>query len=304
MKVSPSRCPSCACVSFEDKGEYHGLHHPFLNLNKYYCSNCSIVFADPMPDQSDLDSYNQEYFLNAHGIINRDVLSDAFFKTIAASRVEYIENTLVESVGSFSTVLEIGPGPGYFAKEWLNRFPSTQYLAVESDVSCHNVLEQFGVNLLKDHKCEFDLLVMSHVLEHVTEPLIFIHRYAENLRDGGAIFIEVPCEDYLFKNVDEPHLLFFNKHSMNILLHKLGFDVVKISYNGKSHRQLLSRSWVSNFIERVKLKYLSIRYANGNQDINLSTLENKLSGIHHIRRESQEPCWWLRVLAIKRTNSI
>jgi SAM-dependent methyltransferase len=48
-------------------------------------------------------------------------------------------------------------------------------------------IEQFA----KEHE-QFDLIIMSHVLEHVTEPSVFLKSAAELLKPGGHIYIELP----------------------------------------------------------------------------------------------------------------
>ena len=80
---------------------------------------------------------------------------------------------------------------------------------------------------------KFDVVIISHVLEHVSNPIEFLKLMTLKLREGGVLYIDVPCLDYLHKDLDEPHLLFFDKKPMNILLEHLNFKKIEINYFGK-----------------------------------------------------------------------
>ena len=45
-------------------------------------------------------------------------------------------------------VLEIGPGPGVFFKNWMNNFPKSKYFVLETDKNCHPVLKKLGAEIL------------------------------------------------------------------------------------------------------------------------------------------------------------
>jgi len=48
---------------------------------------------------------------------------------------------------------------------------------------------------------KFDLVIMSHVLEHLENPLQSIkYVYKECLSDGSALYLDVPNQDYELRN--------------------------------------------------------------------------------------------------------
>ena len=148
----------------------------------------------------------------------------AFHSAINLLRVLYVENFLKNESHTIKSVLEIGPGPGHFARHWLKRHIETgSYIAVDSDTSCYQILAAMGVTTYEDLKQipdqkHFDLVVISHVLEHTADPKVFIDDCTKLLSPGGILFIEVPCNDHQHKNTIEPHLLFFDKKPMELLL--------------------------------------------------------------------------------------
>jgi SAM-dependent methyltransferase len=282
----------------------------FNGLTLKECNSCEIVFADPLPLQSKLDDYNATYFDSAHGGHSNNKVALAFFSGIALLRISHIRRYLIRYGINVMRVMEIGPGIGFFAKNWLKLNPEVQYFAIESDHSCHSSLADLGVTLsdmgaVKDGESPVDLIVMSHVLEHVGDPVKFLEEASMGLRNGGAIFIEVPCQDWMHKTVDEPHLLFFEKKSMLNLLEKLGFIDIELSYVGERIAKLKHESRAKKFLQKVRNKLLQFgcitpfsKPESGMEDLN-DPLERAAVKPYKAHCESNEPAWWLRAIARK-----
>ena len=142
-----------------------------------------------MPSEEALIDYNTNYFATAHGGTPSNAVALAFFSGIARLRCAHLERYL-SVLGrniAISRLLEFGPGPGFFAACWLERHPDTTYMARETDTSCYAALGRLGVQLVgavssSEVAAPVDLVVMSHVLEHVAEPKAFIEGAARNLR--------------------------------------------------------------------------------------------------------------------------
>jgi 2-polyprenyl-3-methyl-5-hydroxy-6-metoxy-1,4-benzoquinol methylase len=152
--------------------------------------------------------------------VTTDKLGVAFHSAINLVRVLHVEAFQKAHNITVRNVLEIGPGSGQFADKWLSRHKETQsYFGIESDPSCHEKLTAIGVTVSADPGTlradqRFDLVVISHVLEHTIDPVKFLTGCTQLLSPGGILFIEVPCKDYEHKEMDEPHLLFFDKEPM------------------------------------------------------------------------------------------
>lgn len=307
-------CPVCGSADVKVIGAYHGTHPIFTGLKRVHCCSCGMVFADPMPGEELLGQYNASffasYFASVHGNHTRDPLSMAFFSGIAHLRIFYITRYLDKYNINVSVLLEVGPGQGFFARNFLEKHPETTYMAIETDTSCYTSLKEMGVRLVDDSsKSEdnmpVDLVVMSHVLEHVSNPREFISNATRNLHKGGSLFIEVPCRDWEHKPIDEPHLLFFDKGSMQHLLRHLGFEDIQVSYHGQEIKQLRSASvWRSKLMAlRSKLITLGLvapfaRIRPGMEALN-DPLERAAVAPFQAHRETQKPAWWLRAIARK-----
>ena len=305
-------CPVCDFTEAHFLSSYRGHHADFSKCSIVSCDQCKMVFVHPMPDEHFLYEYNQSYFSNAHGGISTDLLTVAFHSAINLVRVLYVENFLKNGAGVIKSVLEIGPGPGHFARHWLQRHNETvSYTAVDSDTSCYDILAGMGVSTYTDLKQipeqqNFDLVVISHVLEHTADPQVFIDDCTKLLSPGGILFIEVPCNDHQHKNTIEPHLLFFDKKPMELLLVKQGFRIGKLSYHGSTIVDLqkpisfLKKMYSKgkNFLYRRGVRF-PFSVAEAGMEGMIDPLERAVVKPFKAHKEQTEPSWWLRAIAIK-----
>lgn len=266
-----------------------------------------MVFSTPMPSEAKLEKYNASYFDSAHGGLQQSAVALAFFKGIAKIRAEHLRKFLVKNNVKVESVLEIGPGHGFFAENWIKCNPDTKYYGVETDITCHNSLQELDVHLVRpgENLPETDAVVLSHVLEHVSSPFEFLSAVTKRLRSGGVIFIEVPCQDWKHKPLDEPHLLFFEKQSMSVLLNSLAFSGIQVSYHGEEIDILQKEAIIAKQLSRVRTKLIAMgivapfaRVQAGMEIID-DPLERAAIRLFKPHVESQNPSWWLRAVAIK-----
>ena len=110
--------------------------------------------------------------------------------------------------------------------------------------------------------------------------------------------------DYQFKPIDEPHLLFFDKKSMNNLLIAAGFVNVELSYFGEEIDKLpasfFKRKWMAL---RSKLIGFGLVWPFARQLSSvgsvLSPLESAVIAPFKAHTQTDKPAWWLRAIAQK-----
>jgi len=303
------KCPVCLSSKLEIRADYRSEHSMLRYLKRAECTNCGLFFANPMPNQKDIDDYNSTYFVTAHDGQPQCKVSNAFFSGIAKLRVAHLRKYLDLNNIPVNSILECGPGFGFFASAWLDSNPNTSYYAIETDESCHASLRVMGVTVIEQHSTNtndgLDSVVMSHVLEHVAEPSEFILASCVDLKKGGALFIEVPCNDWKHKIIDEPHLLFFDKKPMYTLLSSLGFVNIQISYHGTSITELQSENRLARLWMKIRSKLLSKGLImpfgwrrQGMETLNIP-FERAAVAPFNAHKESSVPAWWLRVVATK-----
>ena len=303
-----SNCPSCESNNTTFHSKFRNSNKVFSNLNKFVCKDCELVFCFPMPDEDSLKNYNLGYHDNAHGGHKRDYKLEAFFRGIAKCRLHTLENNIPLNLSCSYKVLEIGPGPGVFAREWLSKYKNTEYHVLETDSSVYDKLHNLGIKIIESSDLElnqpsYDLVVISHVLEHVNKPIIFLSKFVSALKKGGHIFIEVPCRDWEHKEMDEPHLLFFEKKSFIKLIEIIYLKKVFIGYFGTKIKNLKNPIFKFYNDLKQKLFYRNINIYNNERKTLKKILKSKLETnavincSPHI--EQNEPSWWLRSIIKK-----
>ena len=305
-------CPLCLRDDISKVQTYQSKSQIFSGAWIVECMACGLHFAWPAPAEKSLEEYNSQYYDSAHGGMAEDAISTAFFKGMAGIRAQYVENYICHKEIQVQHVLEIGPGSGFFAREWIGRNPNVRYSAIETDVARHASLRELGITLLpvdqNGQEQKYDLVVMSHVLEHFPRPRHFIEKYTNSLMPGGALFIEVPCLDHKHKTIHEPHLVFFDKKSMGALLKESGYSDVCLSYHGSTLEQLEKPSLLKQRWESIRTRLIRmgvIRPFAGQQD-GLGHEESQIVRAvvkpYRAHVESVAPSWWLRAMAVKNHN--
>lgn len=303
------RCPVCDETDVRAVAPYRHSDPAFAGRSRAVCGGCGMIFTSPMPDEAALAAYNARFW-NAQGIAPAERVAGAFHSGLNRLRVAHVERYLDSRRLAVSTVLEAGPGGGNFARHWLARHPSSRYHAVESDESCHPALKAQGITLHRkpediSGECPVDLVILSHVLEHTTDPCGFLRRMTAPLRRGGALFVEVPCRDFEFKKKDEPHLLFFDKPPMGRMLDELGFKEIQLSYHGRELDELRSRPGIFDRIDRMRTRLVEqglvapFAFGFSGLDVVKDPLERALVGPYEAHREKTHPARWLRAAALK-----
>lgn len=299
-------CPICQLDKTEFQDIYTYQSKIFKDMTRQKCHFCDLQFVDPMPSESSLDVYNNSYHESAHGGQERNLKLQGFFSGISRIRVNLINKYIELDPNKEYKLLEIGPGPGAFASIWLEQFPKTKYFAIETDTSCYQALHKMNIKLLEekemvDYTALFDIIIISHVLEHVTDPIKFLEPIITSQKKGGFTYIEVPCNDWKHKKIWEPHLLFFDKKSMNKLLKKLNVTLLKIGYFGITIQD--SKSIFQNFLKRIRAflyHKLNFKYYHPQRNELKKVLKNQyelealLPFDAHIEKEDESI--WLRVI--------
>lgn len=311
QSIIQAQCPICSEEDIHTIDSYKGDSDLFRNLHLMRCSNCGLTFAHPMPSQRELDHYNTSYFENAHGGLEQGDEAVLFSSGIAKLRLRHIEMYANKKQANIESVLEIGPGHGFFCRHLLARYPKANYVTIETDSSCREYLDQLGIRTFDGFgsmpsgcNSYFDLAVASHVLEHTSEPIVFVQQMAGLLKPGGVMFIEVPCRDYEFKEMNEPHLLFFDMPSLNRLLSEAGLVEAEVTYHGKDLKKLRSeRSYYARWRKRLARAWKRFDKQKNplNAEDTLSVIEDSAERNvvepYEAHLLKAEPSWWLRALA-------
>ncbi len=99
---------------------------------------------------------------------------------------------------------------------------------------------------LEDHSGDdYDVVFLSHTLEHIPEPLSFLTECAKHLKPGGCLMVVVPCHRGLNPRIfgkrwygwlPTQHYFHYSRKSLDILMRDAGLTTVRVWQNSMDHR--------------------------------------------------------------------
>ena len=162
------------------------------------CKNCNLIYSNPEPTLKSQNYYYKSKF------INKKLIPDYNLK----NQVEFIKKNISKN----SYVLEIGSSNNFL----VNKLRSLGYKASGSDVKSK-----------RTHK-KFDLILINHMLEHISNPKKFLIKLKENLKKNALLVIEVPSLlQYKLDNtlvLSAEHIYHFTEKTLIYLLEKSGYS--------------------------------------------------------------------------------
>jgi trans-aconitate methyltransferase len=223
------------------------------------CTNCGLRSLSPMPSASQYKKvYSRDYFL---GEEKKSGFSDGvrYENTINERNLGYRKKleSIVKLNNNINTILDIGAAQGDFVSvARLLGFSASGIEcnpdSIEYAKTAYNIDLDLGfAEDIDKYEESFDLLVMNHVFEHLTNPSDYLRIAQKHMHQDSILHIEIP---YQFDNLREKirswlrfpkkykgllavhHPIFYSKKSIKLLLSKEGFDVVTFTTNPSYNR--------------------------------------------------------------------
>lgn len=108
---------------------------------------------------------------------------------------------------------------------------------------------------------KYNIIIMSHVLEHLEFPQNCIKNFLDNLESDGILFIEAPSETsnlYHFSYSVEPYITFFTLKILKNFIEKYFKHQLEIVYAGtadlvrtdniSANQNIFCKIWISFYI--------------------------------------------------------
>lgn len=222
------------------------------------CGDCGLMFMNPQPSDEELGAiYNADYFLGA----GDDASREATRTMKRATAREYLAEISRYRGAHTGRLLEIGCGDGDFLVE--AEAAGFQVTGVElASAACEQARGRLTTGevhctLLENAPLEdgqFDLCVISDVIEHVRDPLGFLANIHRLLKSGGTLFIATPSlaswsAKLLRQNWMEfkpEHLTYFDPKTIQTSLFRTGFDQAIVRPGWK----ILTFDYIARHFER------------------------------------------------------
>ena len=231
------KCTICGSDKVARRQAMHSRFPAFRKRKLVTCGECSAKTVFPIPNETELAEINRTYW-ESTGTDSASARKGLL--ELSKHRVNY----LVSQCGSLDAkrILDIGAGHAYPYDAIRLLGCNTDYAAVESDEHMRDELSAKGITAYADltdvSGKHFDLIILSHVVEHVQSPVEFLKQASDCLSEDGLLFIEVPNQDDQFKLDLGLHLAVYNPSAIATLCHSAGLLPSEVSTAGAAIDEL------------------------------------------------------------------
>jgi 2-polyprenyl-3-methyl-5-hydroxy-6-metoxy-1,4-benzoquinol methylase len=249
------------------------------------CVNCSFVFTNPRPPESNISSYYQssEYIShssNSSGFFNK------FYNYLRNRNIDYKLRLIANYRKDKGHIHDYGCGIGAFLRHAKNIGYTVS--GFEPNISVSEDTINSDLNIEKKEKIifsengKYDVITLWHVLEHIHNLDYTLEKMYSALSEDGLIVVAVPIinswdskhyqENWAALDVPR-HLYHFTKLSVEKLFHRFGMSIIGVhplrldsyyisllSEKKSIFKYFLAiwKGWFSNFEARKSLNYSSL----------------------------------------------
>ena len=242
---------ACLCGS-HNKSKIASIDRFGLNFSSYICKNCGLIFTSPYICNSSLPFYYNKFYHTLH-FGTAEPVESLFSKGQGTKIFNFVKAYLRSSD---IKIFEMGAGCGTNLLEFANVAKDnnvkitcygTEY---NKDYVKHgnkkglkltsNSIEEYA----KKTNDKFDLIILSHVFEHLTDPFDTLNYLKKISHEDTIFYMEVPgvldlktryvydC-DFL-KYLTHAHTFNFSLSSLKTTLNQCGFQLLKGNEKVKS----------------------------------------------------------------------
>jgi 2-polyprenyl-3-methyl-5-hydroxy-6-metoxy-1,4-benzoquinol methylase len=229
----------------------------------YQCTSCTLV-------QKKINSTYLTRLNNIYSKYNRETLNNDEIiiysennnhdKIISQSRSELLVSSLHQKikVSKNAKILDFGCGGGALLSEFRKISQNYQLFGIdyeENNKYFKNYIDQEIYYLGNDiDKChiKFDIVIMSHVLEHLTEPMNFLQSIKKNMNENSILNIRVPnIINNIIDLIVSDHVFHFSVESLQYNLINAGYEIIGFDdYSRKNEISALVKLNSNNLISK------------------------------------------------------
>ena len=237
-------CPICS----SDTNKFHLSLKDRLNSDKNENFNlvkckCNFIFLNPRPSELEISKYYSYNNYSPHK-------KNSFLYSLAQKISFFWKFNLIKRYAPKARILDYGSGMGSFSSYMIKKgFSVDSYEPI--------------LNSKNEIKSNYNIITMWHSLEHIHNLESSFQIISRALKSNGHLIIAVPNLDaaeisYFNEDwaaYDAPrHLYHFNFNSINNLLDKYDFKIIK-------HSMIIQDTFYNIYLSLNKRSYLYFIYA-------------------------------------------
>lgn len=228
-------CKVCSSNHYKKIGEIKNIWREYKDV--YQCDECSLYFIDSPTDEEINSLYKNEYHNN---------IKNKLFE-IAKSKMRYARslsqfNFIKQTIDlKNKDICEIGAFDGLLLSLFKKNNNNVFGYELNDDARVY-AKKEYDIDLKEnflESKNKYDIIILSHVIEHFREPKEILIKIKSMLKENGFIYIEVPnspmpneCSyNMLMRYLNTEHIVNFNMDNLIKFAESVDLKIVRSEYN-------------------------------------------------------------------------
>ncbi len=217
------------------------------NFDIIECSSCKIAFTEPppsVPEYENMDFHSGEDPENAEKLTSLTDLSEDW-QGLIRLQTKMIAKQFKKNIN----ILEVGCGEGILLDE-LRQEGYCNVAGVEPSRTGASRAQQRGLYVINKYfssevvKEKYDLIIMSHVFEHIENPSQFIDELTAALTNNGALMLTqtnfkglIPrfLKENWYAWVPDQHFWHFTEKGLAKMFKTKGLNLISSGYTSLVH---------------------------------------------------------------------
>ncbi|MBW5397117.1 bifunctional 2-polyprenyl-6-hydroxyphenol methylase/3-demethylubiquinol 3-O-methyltransferase UbiG [Brachyspira pilosicoli] len=228
-------CKVCSSNHYKKIGEIKNIWKEYKDV--YQCDECSLYFIDSPTDEEINSLYKNEYHNN---------IKNKLFE-IAKSKMRYARslsqfNFIKQTIDlKNKDICEIGAFDGLLLSLFKKNNNNVFGYELNDDARVY-AKKKYDIDLKEnflESKSKYDIIILSHVIEHFREPKEILIKIKSMLKEDGFIYIEVPnspmpneCSyNMLMRYLNTEHIVNFNMDNLLKFVKYADLKIIRSEYN-------------------------------------------------------------------------
>lgn len=205
-----------------------------IRQDSVMCADCGLIQSMPrLTEAAYRDFYGSDLYRRLYDpqILHLD--SDGFEQRVDADAYRFNFVQTAPEWPKIRKVLELGCGGGWNLAPFARA--GRVVVGYEPSPGLVSLGRRFGLDLRQGwieniDEGGFDLIILSHVVEHFSDPIATVKRLVPLLAPGGAFFIEVPNADHFILNgLQTAHTYYFSPRTLRRYMGEAGLATDRIA---------------------------------------------------------------------------
>ncbi len=228
-------CKVCSSNHYKKIGEIKNIWKEYKDV--YQCDECSLYFINSPTDEEINSLYKNEYHNN---------IKNKLFET-AKSKMRYARslsqfNFIKQTIDlKNKDICEIGAFDGLLLSLFKKNNNNVFGYEINDDARVY-AQKKYNIDLKEnflESKSKYDIIILSHVIEHFKEPKEILIKIKSMLKKEGFIYIEVPnspmpeeCSyEMLMRYLNTEHIVNFTMDNLIKFVESANLKVIRSEYN-------------------------------------------------------------------------